>query len=73
MLSHIRRLEEPGRLRVAVTAADVGIIDVAWMRKEEHSTRQQELTKDRLNEIKALDEEFQEVIESDEEKQKQGY
>jgi TolA-binding protein len=56
------------RFHELILKADVGIIDVAWMRKEEHGTRRNELTKDRLNEIKALDDEFQEVIKSDEEK-----
>ncbi|MFO8073670.1 MAG: tetratricopeptide repeat protein [Polyangia bacterium] len=47
--------------------ADVGIIDVAWMRKEEHSDRISELTKARLSEIKRLDEEFQEVRDKEKE------
>lgn len=56
------------RFHDLILKADVGIIDVAWMRKEEHGTRRNELTKKRLNEIKALDEEFREVIQSAEEK-----
>lgn len=44
-----------------ILKADVGIIDVAWLRKEEHTTRINELTKGRLNEIRTLDDEFQEV------------
>jgi hypothetical protein len=51
-----------------ILKADVGIIDVAWMRKEEHGTRRNELTRNRLNEIKALDDEFHEVIEEKENK-----
>jgi hypothetical protein len=39
----------------------VGIIDVAWLRKEEHSARRDELTKGRLQDIRILDDEFQEV------------
>ncbi len=45
-----------------VLKADVGVIDVAWMTKEEHSTRIDQLTKDRSSEFKVLDNEFQEVL-----------
>lgn len=44
-----------------ILKADVGIIDVAWLRKEEHVSRNKELTKERLKEIRALDDEFREV------------
>jgi TolA-binding protein len=44
-----------------ILKADVGIIDVAWLRKEEHVARSKDLTKERLKEIRALDEEFREV------------
>ncbi|MCP4606866.1 MAG: tetratricopeptide repeat protein [Proteobacteria bacterium] len=44
-----------------VLQADVGIIDVAWLKKEEHTSRINELTKGRLNDIRVLDDEFQEV------------
>jgi TolA-binding protein len=57
------------RFHELILKADVGIIDVAWMRKEEHGTRRNELTKDRLTEIKALDDEFHEVIEDGEKKE----
>ena len=49
------------RFHDLILKADVGIIDVAWMRKEEHKARGTSLTKDRLAEIQALDEEFNEV------------
>ncbi len=49
------------RFHDLVLKADVGIIDVAWLRKEEHTSRINDLTKGRLNDIKILDEEFQEV------------
>jgi TolA-binding protein len=55
------------RFHDLILKADVGIIDVAWMRKEEHSDRISELTKTRLSEIKRLDEEFQEVRDKEEE------
>jgi len=46
-----------------ILRADVGIIDVAWMRKEEHKARGASLNKDRLAEIQNLDSEFSEVKE----------
>jgi hypothetical protein len=46
-----------------ILRADVGIIDVAWMRKEEHKARGTSLNKDRLAEIQNLDSEFSEVKE----------
>jgi ElaB/YqjD/DUF883 family membrane-anchored ribosome-binding protein len=49
------------RFQELVLKADVGIIDVAWLRKEEHTARVAELTKGRLREIKVLDDEFQQV------------
>ena len=49
------------RFRELVLKADVGIIDVAWLRKEEHTSRINEFTQSRLKEIKQLDDEFQEV------------
>ncbi len=50
------------RFHDLILKADVGIIDVAWMRKEEHKARGASLTKDRLKEVRHLDEEFNEVI-----------
>lgn len=49
------------RFHELVLKADVGIIDVAWLRKEEHTARIGEFTDARLKEIKSLDDEFQEV------------
>ncbi len=49
------------RFHDLILKADVGIIDVAWLRKEEHTSRIGELTKVRLSQIKSLDDEFQEV------------
>jgi pentatricopeptide repeat protein len=54
--SNVRR-----RFQDFILKADVGIIDVAWLRKEEHSARRDELTKGRLQDIRILDDEFQEV------------
>lgn len=49
------------RFQDLILKADVGIIDVAWMRKEEHKNRGTALTKDRLAEMQNLDAEFREV------------
>lgn len=54
--SNVRR-----KFQDLILKADVGIIDVAWLRKEEHSARRDELTKERLQDIRILDDEFQEV------------
>jgi len=45
-----------------VLRADVGVIDVAWMTKEEHSKRIEQMTRDRSKEFKYLDSEFKEVL-----------
>ena len=55
-LSNVR-----SRFQELILKADVGIIDVAWLLKEEHTARISEITKGRLKEMKALDDEFQEV------------
>jgi tetratricopeptide (TPR) repeat protein len=55
------------RFRDLVLKADVGIIDVAWLKKEEHTSRISEFTQSRLEEIKRLDDEFQEVRSAEEE------
>jgi tetratricopeptide (TPR) repeat protein len=44
-----------------VLKADVGIIDVVWLLKEEHTNRITNLSKARVDEIKRLDEKFHEV------------
>jgi TolA-binding protein len=49
------------RFHELVLKADVGIIDVAWLRKEAHTGRISELTSERLKDIKRLGDEFQEV------------
>ncbi|MDJ0761782.1 MAG: tetratricopeptide repeat protein [Myxococcota bacterium] len=55
-ISNVRK-----RFSDLVLKADVGLIDVAWLKKEEHTGRISELTKGRLNDIKVLDDEFHEV------------
>jgi TolA-binding protein len=44
-----------------VLQADVGRIDVAWARREEHRMRVEMLTRDRAREMRALDDEFREI------------
>ena len=45
-----------------VLRADVGRIDVAWARREEHRMRVDMLTRERSREIQALDDEFREIM-----------
>jgi TolA-binding protein len=45
-----------------VLRADVGTIDVSWAEREEHRTRVEMLTRSRATEIRALDDEFQEIM-----------
>ncbi|MFK7990746.1 MAG: tetratricopeptide repeat protein [Sandaracinaceae bacterium] len=45
-----------------VLRADVGRIDVAWQRREEHRMRVEMLTRDRAREMQALDDEFREIM-----------
>jgi hypothetical protein len=52
------------RFHDLILSADVGIIDVGWLEKEEHRSRRDELTKERLSTIQNLDDEFHEVIAS---------
>jgi tetratricopeptide (TPR) repeat protein len=44
-----------------ILKADVGVIDVAWMRKEQHKERGASFNKERLAEIQDLDSVFEEV------------
>jgi hypothetical protein len=44
-----------------VLRADVGRIDVAWARREEHRMRVEMLTRDRARELRTLDDEFREI------------
>jgi TolA-binding protein len=45
-----------------ILRADVGRIDVAWARREEHRMRVDMLTRDRSREVRALDDEFREIM-----------
>lgn len=45
-----------------VLRADVGKIDVAWARREDHRVRIDTLTRERAREIQALDDEFRDVM-----------
>ena len=48
-----------------VLRADVGTIDVAWARREEHRMRVENLTKDRNAAVSALDGEFAEIMDQE--------
>ena len=45
-----------------VLRADVGRIDVAWARREEHRMRVDMLTRDRSRELQSLDDEFRDIM-----------
>lgn len=45
-----------------VLRADVGRIDVAWSRREEHRMRVEMLTRERAREMRNLDDEFREIM-----------
>ncbi len=45
-----------------VLRADVGRIDVAWARREEHRMRVDMLTRERSQQLQALDDEFREIM-----------
>jgi len=49
-----------------VLRADVGRVDVAWARREEHRMRVEMLTRNRSREIQALDDEFAEITDESE-------
>ena len=55
------------RFRDLVLKADVGIIDVAWLKKENHTSRITEFTESRVKELKRLDETFQDIKSADDE------
>jgi TolA-binding protein len=48
-----------------VLRADVGRIDVGWGRREEHRMRIEMLTRDRAEQMRALDDEFREIVGDD--------
>ncbi len=47
-----------------VLRADVGRIDVAWSRREEHRQRAEMLSRERARELQVLDDEFQEITDT---------
>lgn len=48
-----------------ILQADVGRIDVAWQRREQHRLRIEQLTTERAQELQRLDDEFREITEGD--------
>ena len=55
-------LEVKDKFGDLILKADVGVIDVAWSRKEEHRHRVQYLTSERLDKLQMLDDEFSEIL-----------
>jgi hypothetical protein len=51
-----------GRFYDLVLRADVGKIDIAWARREDHRLRIDTLTRERARELQALDDEFRDVM-----------
>ena len=58
-LSNFRRVEE--KFDALILKADVGVIDVAWKRKEDRSNRIKELFELKGNDLKKLDKVFEDV------------
>ncbi len=50
-----------------IIKSDVGVIDVAWARKEEHRNRVQYLTSERLQQLQYIEDDFKEVFEEEKE------
>ena len=48
-----------------ILQADVGRIDVAWQRREQHRLRIEQLTRERADELQRLDDEFREITEGE--------
>jgi hypothetical protein len=45
-----------------VLRADVGVIDVAWAVREMHRTNAEQLTRERVRAIQALEDEFRDIL-----------
>lgn len=54
-----------------ILKADVGVIDVAWARKEEHKNRVQYLTTERLEQLQFLEDEFSEILQEEGKKEEE--
>ncbi|MBW2260462.1 MAG: tetratricopeptide repeat protein [Deltaproteobacteria bacterium] len=65
-------LEVKDKFGDLILKADVGIIDVAWSRKEEHRHRVQYLTSERLDKLQMLDDEFSEILKEIEQENDSG-
>lgn len=61
-ITHLNFNRVRDRFFDVVLRADVGQIDVAWARREEHRMRIDLLTRERAGELQALDDEFQDVM-----------
>ena len=61
-VTHAEFNEVRDRFYDLVLRADVGRIDVAWARREEHRMRVDMLTRDRSRELQSLDDEFRDIM-----------
>ncbi len=61
-ITHLNFNRVRDRFFDVVLRADVGQIDVAWARREEHRMRIDLLTRERAGELQALDDEFRDVM-----------
>ncbi len=62
-LNNFKRVDE--KFNDLILKADVGIIDVAWKRKEDRSNRIKQLFDHRSNDLKTLEQNFQGVLEEE--------
>jgi hypothetical protein len=61
-LSYANYRQVQKRFYELVLKADVGMVDVGWAEREEHRTRIEMMTRERARTLKALDDEFQEIM-----------
>jgi hypothetical protein len=59
-LDNFRKVRQ--RFYDLVLRADVGIIDVSWAVREEHRTRAEVLTRERARSLKALEDEYRDIM-----------
>ncbi len=62
-MNNFQRVDE--KFNELILKADVGIIDVAWKRKEDRSNRIKELFEHQSNDLKTLDQNFRGVLEDE--------
>lgn len=60
---NFRRIRQ--RFYDLVLQSDLGIVDVAWAKREEHRTRAEMLTRERARALQALDDEFHDMLDEE--------